>query len=90
MARVFEIRLDDGALFVGTTRLTPQSETVFINSGLGIEFVLDAAGRAHASVRSTLSGDYRFDRSKQSTSAFPSSATHHLTLRRRKHLPVAQ
>jgi hypothetical protein len=49
--RVFEIKLADGALFLGATRLTPQSETVFINSGLAIEFRVGRPGRAHASVR---------------------------------------
>src|SRR5688500_1844899 len=41
VARVFEIRFADGALFLGPTRLSGQTETVFINSGLAIEFVRD-------------------------------------------------
>jgi hypothetical protein len=64
VARVFEIKLADGALFLGATRLTPQSETVFINSGLAIEFVLDGQGAATHLFDKHVSGDYRFDRAK--------------------------
>jgi hypothetical protein len=64
VARVFEIKLADGALFLGTTRLMPQSETVFINSGLAIEFVLDSQGVPTHLYDKHISGDYRFDRRK--------------------------
>jgi hypothetical protein len=64
VARVFEIKLADGALFLGATRLTPQSETVFINSGLAIEFVLDGQDAATHLFDKHVSGDYRFDRAK--------------------------
>jgi hypothetical protein len=63
-ARVFEIKLADGALFLGATRLMPQSETVFINSGLAIEFVLDGRGVPTHLFDKHVSGDYRFDRAK--------------------------
>lgn len=62
--RVFEIKLTDGALFLGATRLTPRSDTVFINSGLAIEFVLDAQGVPTHLFDKHVSGDYRFDRGK--------------------------
>jgi hypothetical protein len=64
VARVFEIRLTDGALFLGATRLMPQSETTFINSGLAIEFVLDGQGVPTHLFDKHVSGDYRFDRRK--------------------------
>ena len=58
---VFEIRFADGALFLGQTRLSPQSETVFVNRGLAIEFVR-TPGRADDLWDKHVSGDYRFDR----------------------------
>ena len=62
VARVFEIRLADGALFLGQTRLQPQSETVFVNGGLAIEFVMDSRGVPTHLFDKHVSGDYRFDR----------------------------
>ena len=64
IARVFEIKLADGALFLGPTRLSPQSETVFVNSGLAIEFVLGADGAPTHLLDKHVSGDYRFDRAR--------------------------
>ena len=64
VARVFEIKLTDGALFLGPTRLMPQSETTFINSGLAIDFVLDGQGVPTHLFDKHVSGDYRFDRVK--------------------------
>jgi hypothetical protein len=64
VARTFEIRFADGALFLGQTRLSPQSETVFINSGLAIEFVKDAQGVPTHLWDKHVSGDYRFDRTR--------------------------
>ena len=64
VARVFEIRFADGALFLGQTRLSPQSETVFINAGLAIEFVRDADGVPTHLFDKHVSGDYRFDRAR--------------------------
>jgi hypothetical protein len=62
VARVFEIRLADGALFLGQTRLQPQSETVFVNGGLAVEFVMDGRGVPTYLWDKHVSGDYRFDR----------------------------
>lgn len=62
VARTFEIRLAEGALFLGATRLVPQSETVFVNRGLAIEFVRDAQGAPLYLWDKHVSGDYRFDR----------------------------
>jgi hypothetical protein len=64
VARVFEISFADGALFLGPTRLSPQSETVFVNSGLAIEFVRNAAGVPTHLFDKHVSGDYRFDRTR--------------------------
>ena len=64
VARVFEIRFTDSALFLGPTRLVPQSETVFINGGLAIEFVKDGQGAPTHLFDKHVSGDYRFDRVK--------------------------
>jgi len=64
IARVFEIKLADGALFLGQTRLSPQSETVFVNSGLAIEFVIAADGVPTHLFDKHVSGDYRFDRTR--------------------------
>jgi hypothetical protein len=64
VARVFEIRFADGALFLGQTRLRPQSETVFDNAGLAIEFVRDTAGVPTHLWDKHVSGDYRFDRTR--------------------------
>ncbi len=64
VARVFEIRLADGALFLGQTRLRPQSETVFDNAGLAIEFVRDSQGVPTHLFDKHVSGDYRFDRTR--------------------------
>jgi hypothetical protein len=62
VARVFEIRFADGALFLGQTRLSPQSETIFVNTGLAIEFVRDDEGVPTYLWDKHVSGDYRFDR----------------------------
>ena len=64
VARVWEIRLVDGALFLGQTRLQPQSETVFVNAGLAIEFVRDTQGAPTHLWDKHVSGDYRFDRTR--------------------------
>jgi hypothetical protein len=64
VARVFEITFSDGALFLGRTRLSPQSETVFVNSGLAIEFVKNAQGVPSSLWDKHVSGDYRFDRTR--------------------------
>jgi hypothetical protein len=64
VARVFEIRLADGALFLGQTRLRPQWETVFDNAGLAIEFVTDTQGVTTHLFDKHVSGDYRFDRTR--------------------------
>jgi hypothetical protein len=64
VARTFEIRLTDGALFLGPTRLSPQSETIFINRGLAIEFVMGERGVPTHLWDKHVSGDYRFDRAK--------------------------
>jgi hypothetical protein len=64
VARVFQITITDGALYLGATRLMPRSETVFINSGLAIEFVLDGQGAPTHLFDRHVSGDYRFDRGK--------------------------
>jgi hypothetical protein len=63
-ARVFEITFADGALLLGTTRLSAQSETIFINRGLAIEFVRDGDGVPTHLWDKHVSGDYRFDRTK--------------------------
>lgn len=60
VARRFEIRLDEGSLFLGLARLVPQSETVFVNRGLAIEFVRE--GERIYLWDKHVSGDYRFDR----------------------------
>ena len=62
VARVFEIRITDGALFLGPTPLIPQSETIFVNAGLAIEFVRDDQGVPTYLWDKHVSGDYRFDR----------------------------
>jgi hypothetical protein len=62
VARRLEIRFADGALFLGQTRLVAQSETVFVNRGLVIEFVRDARGVPIQLWDKHVSGDYRFDR----------------------------
>jgi len=64
VARTFEIRFADGALFLGPTRLSPQSESVFVNAGLAIEFVLDSRGVPTHLFDKHVSGDYRFDRAR--------------------------
>jgi hypothetical protein len=51
-------------LFLGPTRLMPQSETTFINNGLAIDFVLDGEGVPTHLFDKHVSGDYRFDRGK--------------------------
>ena len=61
---VFEITLMDGTLFLGPTRLSAQSDTVFVNSGLAIEFVRDRNGAPTHLFDKHVSGDYRFDRRK--------------------------
>jgi hypothetical protein len=62
--RTFAIRFADGALFLGQTRLSPQSETVFVNEGLAIEFVRDDQDVPTSLWDKHVSGDYRFDRTK--------------------------
>ena len=68
--RIFEVTLDEGALFLqqkgaqGRTRLAPQSETIFINGGLRLEFVRDSRGVATHLLDSHVSGDYTFARMK--------------------------
>jgi hypothetical protein len=69
VSRVFEITFADGALFVeqrdrGRVRLVAQSETLFDNRGLGLEFVLDRAGGVTHLLDKHVSGDYRFERVK--------------------------
>jgi hypothetical protein len=64
VARVFEIKLSDGALFLGATRLSAQSQTVFVNNGLAIEFVPGGNGAPTHLFDKHVSGDYRFDRTK--------------------------
>jgi hypothetical protein len=64
VARTFEIRFADGALFLGQTRLSPQSETVFVNRGLAIEFVMDERDVPVRLWDKHVSGDYRFDRTR--------------------------
>jgi hypothetical protein len=64
VARTFELRFADGALFLGQTRLIPQSETIFVNSGLAIEFVRDGEGVPTHLWDKHVSGDYRFDRTR--------------------------
>ena len=46
------------------TRLQPQSETVFVNGGLAIEFVMDSEGVPTHLWDKHVSGDYRFDRTR--------------------------
>jgi hypothetical protein len=71
--RIFEITLSEGALFLaqkaptggpGNTRLVPQSETIFINGGLRLEFVNDSRGMPTHFLDSHVSGDYKFERTK--------------------------
>jgi hypothetical protein len=64
VARVFEIRVADGALFLGQTRLRPLSETVFDNAGLAIEFVKGTDGVPTHLFDKHVSGDYQFDRAR--------------------------
>lgn len=64
VARVFAIRFADGALYLGQARLSPQSETIFDNSGLAIEFARDADGVPTHLFDKHVSGDYRFDRTR--------------------------
>lgn len=58
VGRVFEIRLVDGSLYNGQTRLIPQSETLFINGGLPLEFVTDDQGVPTHILDTHVSGDY--------------------------------
>jgi hypothetical protein len=71
--RVFDITFDAGALFLeqkgerataGKTRLVTQSETLFTNGGLAIEFVNSAQGAPTQLLDRHVSGDYRFERTK--------------------------
>lgn len=67
--RVFEITLAEGALFVqqpgtGKVRLVAQSETLFANGGLGLQFVRDASGVVTHLLDMHAGGDYRFERMK--------------------------
>jgi hypothetical protein len=64
VARRFEIRFAEGSLFLGQTRLIAQSETVFVNRGLAIEFVREAQGGPTYLWDKHVSGDYRFDRAQ--------------------------
>jgi hypothetical protein len=69
--RIFEITLSEGALFLeqkrapgAKTRLVPQSETIFMNGGLRLEFVKDGQGVPTHLLDSHVSGDYKFERTK--------------------------
>jgi hypothetical protein len=67
--RIFEITLAGGALFMaqadrGKEQLLAQSETLFDNRGLGLEFVRDGSGVVTHLLDKHVSGDYRFDRVK--------------------------
>ena len=67
--RMFEIIFSEGALFlgkrgVGRTRLVPQSDTVFMNGGLRLEFIGDGRGVATHLLDGHVSGDYKFERTK--------------------------
>ena len=67
--RTFEITFADGALFVeqkdrGKVRLVAQSEILFDNGGLGLEFVKDGSGVVTHLLDKHVSGDYRLDRVK--------------------------
>ena len=67
--RTFEIVFSDGALFLeqrggGRTRLVPQSETVFLNGGLRLEFIRDSRGVTTHLLDGHVSGDYKFERTK--------------------------
>ena len=46
------------------TRLVPQSETIFINGGLRLEFIRDSRGVATHLLDGHVSGDYKFERTK--------------------------
>jgi hypothetical protein len=67
--RIFEITFAEGALFAqqkdrGKVRLVAQSETLFDNRGLGLEFVKDGTGVVTHLFDKHVSGDYRFERLK--------------------------
>jgi hypothetical protein len=67
--RIFEITFAEGALFAqqkdrGKVRLVAQSETLFDNRGLGLEFVKDGTGVVTHLFDKHVSGDYRFERMK--------------------------
>jgi hypothetical protein len=67
--RTYEITLVDGGLFAEEkgrvkVRLVAQSETLFDNRGLGLEFVVDGAGVVTHFLDKHVSGDYRFERVK--------------------------
>ncbi len=67
--RVLEITVAAGALFAeqrdrGKVRLVAQSETLFDNRGLALEFVTDGAGVVTHLLDKHVSGDYRFERMK--------------------------
>jgi hypothetical protein len=64
VGRVFEVRLVDGALYLGQTRLEPMSSTRFNNGGWPLTFVTDERGVATALIDTHISGDYRFVRRK--------------------------
>ena len=67
--RTFEIIFSDGALILeqrggARTRLVPQSETIFMNGGLRLEFIRDSRGVATYLLDGHVSGDYKFERTK--------------------------
>ena len=72
--RIFEITSADGALYVeqkgesatrtGKTRLIAQTETLFDNRGLVLEFAKEGQSAATHLFDKHVSGDYRFDRTK--------------------------
>ena len=67
--RTYEITFVDGGLFAEEkgrvrVRLVAQSETLFDNRGLGLEFVVDRAGVVTHFLDKHVSGDYRFERVK--------------------------
>jgi len=67
--RTFQIIFSDGALFLeqrggARTRLVPQSETIFMNGGLRLEFIRDSRGVATHLLDGHVSGDYKFERTK--------------------------
>ena len=62
--RTFEIKLVDGSLYLGQTRLIPTSDTSFSNGGWPLSFVVDARGTPTQLLDTHISGDYTFTRKK--------------------------